>query len=99
LDNGDSVQLSYVITATDSNSATDTQTVVVTITGTDDTSIITGAATGSVNEGNAGDVATATGTLAISDVDTDDSPAFTANTYNGTFGNIALAANGAWTYS
>ena len=34
------MQLSYVITATDSNSATDAQTVVVTITGTDDAPVI-----------------------------------------------------------
>ena len=49
----------------------------VTITGADDASVITGTVTGAVLEGNVGDApVTATGSIAITDVDDDDNPVF-----------------------
>ena len=47
------------------------------IAGTDDASVISGTVTGAVTEGNVGDApVTATGSIAISDVDGDDNPSF-----------------------
>ena len=72
LDAGDLVNDTITFTASDGS----TQQVTVNITGTDDASVITGTFTGAVVEGDVGDTATATGALAISDVDADDSPIF-----------------------
>ncbi|WP_206602195.1 VCBS domain-containing protein, partial [Pseudomonas aeruginosa] len=40
----------------------------------------------------------ATGTISISDVDADDSPAFADTTATGTYGSLTLV-DGAWTYT
>ena len=73
LDAGDVVNDTITFTATDGS----TQVVTVAITGTDDASVISGTVTGAVSEGNVGDApVTATGSIAISDVDGDDSPSF-----------------------
>ena len=68
----------------------------------DDASVISGTVTGAVNEGNVGDApVTATGSIAISDVDGDDNPSFAdvASTAgdNG-FGSFELTG-GTWTYT
>ena len=96
LDAGDVVNDTITFTASDGS----TQQVAVTITGTDDASVISGTFTGTVTEGDLGDTATATGTLAISDVDADDSPTFldTASAGDNGFGNFALVG-GVWTYT
>ena len=74
----------------------------VNITGTDDTSVITGTVTGAVLEGNVGDApVTATGSIAITDVDADDSPTFNdvASTIgDNSYGSFTLTA-GTWTYT
>ena len=73
----------------------------ITITGTDDAPVVAGTFTGAVTEGNEGDAAvTATGTISISDVDADDSPAFadTTSPVQGTYGSLTLV-DGAWTYT
>ena len=57
-----------IFTATDGS----TQQVTITINGTDDAPVISGSFSGEVDEGDIGDVETATGTLTISDAD--DSP-------------------------
>jgi VCBS repeat-containing protein len=98
LDAGDVVNDTITYTATEGS----TQQITVTITGTDDASVITGTVTGAVNEGDIGDApVTATGSIAISDVDADDSPTFNdvASTAgdNG-YGAFALAS-GTWTYT
>src|SRR5690606_30004467 len=76
-------------------------TVAITINGTDDASVIAGTFSGAVSEGDLGDVATASGTLTISDVDADDAPVFAdvASTAgdNG-YGSFALTG-GTWTYT
>ncbi|OOE74891.1 hypothetical protein BZG25_15680, partial [Salinivibrio sp. ML198] len=74
------------------------QDIVITITGTDDLPEVTGNFTGSVTEGNEGDAVTATGTIAISDVDSDDNPTFADTTESGTYGSLELV-NGNWTYT
>ena len=98
LDAGDSVNDTITYTATDGS----TQQITITITGTDDASVISGTVTGAVNEGNIGDAAvTATGTISISDVDDADSPSFAdvASTVgdNG-YGSFVLSS-GTWTYT
>ena len=97
LDAGDVVNDTITFTASDGS----TQQVTVNITGTDDASVITGTFTDAVAEGDIGDTATATGALAISDVDADDSPTFADVASTGGdsgFGSFELVA-GVWTYT
>src|SRR5690606_33581053 len=97
LDAGDVVQDTYTFTASDGS----TQQMTVTITGTDDASVIAGTFSGAVNEGNLGDVATASGTLAISDADADDAPVFAdvaASAGDTGYGSFQLTG-GTWTFS
>ncbi|WP_206602011.1 VCBS domain-containing protein, partial [Pseudomonas aeruginosa] len=95
LDAGDKVEDTITLTADDGT----TQDIVITITGTDDVPVVAGTFTGAVTEGNEGDAAvTATGTISISDVDADDSPAFADTTATGTYGSLTLV-DGAWTYT
>ncbi|NMR95279.1 hypothetical protein HKB38_28160, partial [Vibrio parahaemolyticus] len=72
--------------------------VVISITGTEDTPMVDGTFTGKVTEGNLGDVATATGTIAITDVDNGDEPVFSNTTVTGTYGELVLV-DGQWTYT
>ncbi|OOF12927.1 hypothetical protein BZG84_16160, partial [Salinivibrio sp. PR932] len=95
LDAGDQVTDTITLTASDNTQ----QNIVITITGTDDAPEVTGNFTGSVTEGNEGDApVTATGTLAISDVDDGDNPTFADVTQAGTYGSLELV-NGNWTYT
>ena len=99
LDDGDTVTDTIVYTATDNT----TQTITVTITGSNDVSVISGTHTGGVTEGNIGDApVTASGTLGISDVDDADSPVFNAvDSTRGAnnYGDFVLLSNGNWTYT
>ncbi|MGU3793084.1 VCBS domain-containing protein [Vibrio diabolicus] len=94
LDEGEQVQDTITLTATDGTQ----QKIVIDITGTEDTPIVDGTFTGKVSEGNLGDVATATGTITISDVDNGDEPVFSNTTVMGTYGELVLA-DGKWTYT
>ena len=69
LANGESLVLTYTVQVTDSQGATDDNTVVITIGGTNDAPTITGEVV-SKNETNA--PLTATGTLDVEDLDTSD---------------------------
>ncbi|MGZ7270793.1 VCBS domain-containing protein, partial [Streptococcus pyogenes] len=81
LDAGDQVTDTITLTASDGTQ----QAIVITITGSNDAPEVTGSLVGSVTEGNEGDAPiTATGTIAISDVDGDDTPAFANTTASGT---------------
>ena len=98
LDALDVVNDTITYTATDGS----TQQITVSITGTDDTAVITGTVAGAVTEGNIGDApVTATGSIAISDVDDDDSPSF--NDVGSTVGDSAygsfVLSSGTWTYT
>ncbi|OOE81159.1 hypothetical protein BZG73_13760, partial [Salinivibrio siamensis] len=95
LDAGDQVTDTITLTASDNTQ----QDIVITITGTDDLPEVTGSFTGSVTEGDVGDTAvTATGTIAISDVDDGDNPTFADVTQAGTYGSLELV-DGDWTYT
>ncbi|OOF28203.1 VCBS domain-containing protein, partial [Salinivibrio proteolyticus] len=95
LDASDQVTDTITLTASDGTQ----QDIVITITGTGDTPEVTGEFVGSVTEGDVGDAAvTATGTLAISDIDDDDNPTFADTTEAGTYGSLELV-NGNWTYT
>ncbi|WP_198930722.1 VCBS domain-containing protein, partial [Enterovibrio norvegicus] len=81
------------LTATDGT----TQDIVISVTGTDDVSEITGTLSGEVTEGDIGDVATATGELNI--VDPDGDPVnFPDGSISGEYGSLSLV-DGAWTYT
>ncbi|OOF17297.1 cell surface protein, partial [Salinivibrio sp. IB574] len=95
LDAGDQVTDTITLTASDGTQ----QDIVITITGTDDDPVVSGEFVGSVTEGNVGDTAvTATGTIAISDIDGDDNPTFTDTTETGTYGSLELVGEN-WTYT
>jgi VCBS repeat-containing protein len=104
---GETVTDTFTATVTDDFGATATQVVTVTITGTNDSPVITtavGSNTGAVTEaGNLDNgtvvpgTASATGTLASTDVDTGASATWTGDT-TGTYGSFAIDTAGAWTY-
>ena len=94
---GDKVTDQITFTATDNSP----QVVIVTINGTNDASLITGTFTGTVTKGTLSDVATATGDLAITDVDAIDSPSFdnvTDTAGDNGYGTFALT-DGTWLYT
>ncbi|MFC1236516.1 VCBS domain-containing protein [Vibrio sp. F74] len=87
----------YTVNDGSANSAP--ATMQLNVASTNDISVISGDTSGALNEGNIGDVSTATGHLAITDVDVTDTPTFpdvasTATTY----GHIAMV-NGQWKYT
>ena len=92
LDAGDNVTETFTVTASDGT----TQTVTLSITGSDDVSVISGDTSGAATEA-ATDV-TVTGALSSSDVDADDSPSFTAATTAGTYGSFTVGTDGSWSY-
>ncbi|OOF19178.1 hypothetical protein BZJ17_15520 [Salinivibrio sp. IB574] len=95
LDAGDQVTDTITLTASDGTQ----QAIVITITGSEDLPEVTGEFIGSVTEGNVGDApVTATGTIAINDVDGDDNPTFANVTEAGTYGSLELV-DGNWTYT
>ncbi|MCK1711246.1 VCBS domain-containing protein [Bradyrhizobium sp. 143] len=94
---GQSVTESYVVTVNDGHGGTVTQTVTVTINGTNDAPVITSAAqAGTVKEDT---TLTATGTVTSSDVDHGATAAY-SGAATGTYGSFAIdAATGVWTYT
>ncbi|WP_217492715.1 VCBS domain-containing protein, partial [Salinivibrio sp. SS2] len=95
LDAGDQITDTITLTASDNTQ----QDIVITITGSEDLPEVTGEFVGSVTEGNEGDApVTATGSIAISDVDDGDTPTFANTTETGTYGSLELV-NGNWTYT
>ena len=98
LDAGDIVTDTTTYTADDGS----TQQITVTITGTDDASVIGGVVDGAVSEGDIGDSAVTTaGTMTISDADADDSPVIgnVASTVgDNAYGSFELNS-GTWTYT
>uniref|UniRef100_UPI00399C7F82 VCBS domain-containing protein n=1 Tax=Legionella donaldsonii TaxID=45060 RepID=UPI00399C7F82 len=99
-------QLGAGQTLTDSFTATSadgsaSQTVTVTIQGTNDVPVIAGVSTGTVTEDTAltsGNL-TKSGTLTIADVDAGQSSFIAQPSVAGTYGTFTLAANGVWTYT
>ena len=95
---GDTLTDSFTVTTIDGTA----QTVTVTINGTNDAAVISGATTGSVTEdgGTKCDPPTATGTLTATDVD--NAPGFTAvncpTASDAGYGTFTMTADGAWIY-
>ncbi|WP_429071853.1 VCBS domain-containing protein [Aeromonas dhakensis] len=79
-----------------------THTVTITITGVNDSAVITGTDTGGVTEDESNPTLTETGTLTVTDVDGADEAKFVAG--NGTpnagaLGSLSITEGGAWTYN
>jgi len=108
---GENVTAVFTITVNDKNGGTDTEDMTITITGTNDVPTVTNAGTALVGlvveSGHADDgtvangMATVTGTLTSSDVDTGASKAWSLQgTPSTTYGTMVLdATSGVWTYT
>ncbi|MGI9275750.1 MAG: VCBS domain-containing protein [Endozoicomonas sp.] len=93
------INLTFVATATESANAAQASTsqeVILKINPVNDPAVIDGDDTGSVTEDNSD---SATGTLTISDVDSDSEAMFVAETIAGTYGALNISAAGVWSYS
>ncbi|MDN3988714.1 VCBS domain-containing protein, partial [Zwartia vadi] len=90
----------FTVNVLDSQGASDTQTITITLTGTNDGATITGTRTGALTEDAATN--TASGTLNVSDVDTGENVFQTvaSGALAGTYGAFTFnATTGAWTYT
>ncbi|TGQ38712.1 MULTISPECIES: VCBS domain-containing protein, partial [unclassified Mesorhizobium] len=103
---GETLTLTYTITADDGHGGSDSQLVTVTIHGTNDSAVIGGVSTDDVTEDNGADgiVAgnlTADGLLTITDVDAGEAnfTAQAATAGSNGYGTFTLAADGSWTYT
>ncbi|MFC7414828.1 VCBS domain-containing protein, partial [Larsenimonas suaedae] len=86
-------QLSETFTVTTAGG--DTETVTITVNGTDDAAEITGVQTGSVTEDT---VLTTSGVLTATDTDAGESGFVAQPNTTGTYGSFAIDETGAWTY-
>lgn len=93
---GESVTEYFTVTVTDNNGSSVAQQVAVTITGTDDLSVISGTSTGVVTED--ANVTTVSGKLDAFDIDGADDN-FTAATGSSAYGSYAVDATGHWSYT
>lgn len=93
---GETVTEYFTVTVLDTNGSSVAQQVAVTITGTDDLSVISGTSTGSVTEDAA--IPTVRGKLDAFDVDGADDN-FVAATGHGGYGNYTVDATGHWSYT
>ncbi|MCM5705794.1 VCBS domain-containing protein, partial [Larsenimonas salina] len=91
---GDGDQLTESFTVTTAGG--DTETVTITVNGTDDAAEITGVQTGSVTEDTA---LTTSGTLTATDTDAGESGFVAQPGTAGTYGSFAIDETGAWTYA
>ena len=92
LGDGDTLTDTLTVQAVDGT----TQEIVITINGTNDAAQISGDQAASITE-DSSDTLTASGALAISDDDSDES-SFTAETITGTYGSLTIDADGNWSY-
>ncbi len=92
---GQHQSLSIPVTVTDSVGATDTQILVIEITGTNDIPTFVGASQSLVREALG---LTTTGKLTITDIDAGES-FFQSGTLAGNFGELIIDQHGAWTYT
>ncbi len=98
LGEGDTLTETFVVTSQD---GTATETVTVTITGTNDLPVLTGGGlTGDVLEDDHVEgVLSATGTVEQSDIDGGPALTFTAGVAAGAYGDLTIAEDGSWTYT
>ncbi|MEZ8729481.1 VCBS domain-containing protein [Vibrio splendidus] len=95
------------VTVTDSAGATDTKDLVITVTGTNDTPVISGVDTGALKEDVSANPQsnelTATGKLDIVDIDTGEgsfvSYGFNKTALQGHYGKLEISQDGSWSYS
>src|SRR5690606_14521037 len=93
LADGENVSDTLTVTTDDGS----TETITVSITGTNDAAVIGGVTTGSVTED--GTLSTS-GTLSVSDVDTGEGSFVSTSSLTGTYGSFTFnLATGAWTYA
>ena len=96
LDGGDSVEDSFTIAASDSNSVN----VVITVTGADDASVVSGVFAGTVKEGGTVNPILISDDVNVTDVDADDTPEWDPkDRVEGTYGAFSITADGEWTYT
>jgi len=76
---------------------TASETIVITITGTNDVAVVGGTAVGAVAENS--ETTTATGSLTVSDIDTGEAVFQTQSGTAGAYGSFSIDANGNWTYT
>jgi len=100
---GETRTQTYTVTVDDGHGGTASQDVTITITGTNDAAIITGALSGEVTEATAANpgVPTATGDLLATDVDnaSDAFQAAAATASDHGYGTYTVSATGVWTYT
>lgn len=96
---GATQSLSIPLTVTDNHGDSATQNLLITLTGTNQSAVITGVDTGAVNEdqGVSGGVLETAGQLAISDPDSNES-VFAAQTLSGRYGTFSMDTDGSWHY-
>ena len=99
LPEGATQSLSIPLTVSDNHGGSVTQNLLITLTGTNQSAVITGVDTGSVNEdqGVSGGLLETSGQLAISDPDSNEA-AFAAQTLSGRYGVFTIDTDGAWHY-
>ncbi len=94
---GQTLTQTYTVTVDDGEGGTVDQQVTITLTGTNDTAVITGADTGSVTE-DAGNTLMTSGILSVTDVDGGEA-SFTPETVTGSYGSLTIDGSGSWSYS
>jgi VCBS repeat-containing protein len=102
LNDGETATDTFTYTVDDGRGGRDTATVTVTIAGVNDAGIITGDVVGSVIEASDAEpgVPTATGALAVSDVDNDDTFRAVSNQASAnSYGSYTINEDGTWTYT
>ena len=97
LPDGQTEIIVYNYDVIDGNGGSTAQTAIITVTGTNDSAVITGVDAATVVE-EAAPVLTANGTLLISDADTGEA-LFSAESVTGSYGDLSITANGQWTYN
>ena len=95
LGDGDKLTDSFTVTSAD---GTATNTVVITINGTNDVPTITGD-TGSVTEDDAATLTTSGNAVVVTDTDAGESLVAVQTNTAGTYGSFSIDANGNWSYS
>ncbi|MEH2258540.1 VCBS domain-containing protein [Nostoc sp.] len=97
---GQTLTLTYVITANDGLGGTNTQDITITINGANDVATITGTATASVTEDDSNPNLTAIGTLNVNDVDAGQNQFSTIVTSTaGNLGSLSITNTGTYTYT
>ncbi|RBW57640.1 hypothetical protein DS909_08070 [Phaeobacter gallaeciensis] len=98
---GATQQVTVPVTVTDSAGATDTENLVITVTGTNDGAHIGGVRTMTLTEDtniNTGNTLQTGGVLTVTDVDTGEANFVPQHNVPGTYGTFEVQANGLWVY-